>query len=149
MRYLHCTTRRKSLRYVDVLADGSNSRALTVLPAQQDLLTLLETYAPGSQQPKLDSLAGLTVAWVGDSNNILNDMIVSFGRIGINLNIATPKGYELDQTVLNTMESGFEKEKPKGKLLATNSPEEAVRNADVLVTDTWYAPFDTFLANMH
>ncbi|GAA97328.1 uncharacterized protein L969DRAFT_94387 [Mixia osmundae IAM 14324] len=99
------------------------------------LLALLETYSP--KDTSLSKLKGLKVAWVGDSNNILNDMIVSFQRIGIDLNIATPEGYPLDQFVLDTATEGLRKESGDGKLLHTHSPEEAVKDADVLVTDTW------------
>ena len=102
-----------------------------------DLLTMIETYSSPLNSFSINDLRGLNVAWIGDSNNILNDMIVSFGRLGINLNIATPKGYELDQLVMETREKGLAAENGKGKLLHVNDPEEAVKNADIVVTDTW------------
>lgn len=101
-----------------------------------DLLTLMETYSPG--QHSLDALKGLNVAWVGDSNNILNDMIVSFSRLGINLSIATPKGYALEERVINTADEGLKKEHGSGKRVHVNNPESACKNADVVVTDTWF-----------
>ncbi len=55
-------------------------------------------------------LAGLKVAWVGDSNNILNDMLVAIAfRLGINLSVATPKGaaYQRDELVWGTMQDGL------------------------------------------
>ncbi|KAK9899219.1 ornithine carbamoyltransferase [Cystobasidium minutum MCA 4210] len=105
-----------------------------------DLLTMLETYSPNSTS--LSSLRGLTVAWVGDSNNILNDMIVSFARLGINLRVATPKGYPLDELVMKTAQEGLSKESLNGGAAKSileyfNSPEEAVKGADIIVTDTW------------
>ena len=100
-----------------------------------DLQTLLELHGPFS--PYLSSLSGLTVAWVGDSNNILNEMLVTYPRIGINLQIATPKGYELDGEVLSRAKEGIEREAATGLILHSNSPEEAVKGADVIVTDTW------------
>lgn len=101
---------------------------------------MLETYSPGS--PSLSSLRGLTVAWVGDSNNILNDMIVSFARLGINLRVATPKGYPLEEIVMQTAREGLSKENLKGSAAKSvleyfNSPDEAVKGADIIVTDTW------------
>ena len=98
---------------------------------------MIETYSSPLNSFSINDLRGLNVAWIGDSNNILNDMIVSFGRLGINLNIATPKGYELDQLVMETREKGLAAENGKGKLLHVNDPEEAVKNADIVVTDTW------------
>lgn len=100
-----------------------------------DLQTLLEHYGVTS----LAELQGRTVAWVGDSNNILNEMMVVYPRLGVNLQIATPKGYELDQQVLDRANQGVEEEKiaHAGKIVHTHSPEEAVKDADVVTTDTW------------
>lgn len=96
---------------------------------------MLETFSP--QRQSLDDLKGLKVAWVGDSNNILNDMIVSFSRLGINLSVATPKGYDLDPRVLSTAEAGVKAEGGSGQLIHVSEPERACKNADVVVTDTW------------
>lgn len=101
---------------------------------------MLETYSPNS--PSLSALRGLTVAWVGDSNNILNDMIVSFARLGINLRVATPKGYPLEEIVMQTAREGLTKENLSGSAAKSvleyfNSPDEAVKGADIIVTDTW------------
>jgi ornithine carbamoyltransferase len=112
-----------------------------------DLLTLLETYptsqSSSSKLAPLSSLAGLKVAWVGDSNNILNDMLVSYPRLGIHLSVATPKGYERDERVWGTMQQGIEEERKKGGQVTvagvdwSNDPAQAVKDADVIVTDTW------------
>lgn len=115
-----------------------------------DLLTMLETY--GSGKAELSSLRGLTVAWVGDSNNILNDMIVSFARLGINLRIATPKKYPLDERVVKMGNEGLSNEKSGGGAASSllqhfNDPSEAVKGADVLVTDTWYVTPTTNVTN--
>lgn len=80
----------------------------------------------------------MTIAWVGDSNNILNEMMVVYPRLGVNLQIATPKGYDLDQEVLDRANEGIKTEGGTGKIIHTHSPEEAVKNADVVTTDTWY-----------
>lgn len=100
-----------------------------------DVQTLLEHYGATS----LSALQGRTVAWVGDSNNILNEMMVVYPRLGVNLQIATPKGYDLDQHVLDRANQGVKQEggSHAGKIVHTNSPEEAVKGADVVTTDTW------------
>lgn len=100
-----------------------------------DLLTLLETFSPNKMS--LSDLKGINVAWVGDSNNIVNDMIVSFSRLGINLSIATPQGYPLEQRVLDQAQAGIQAEGGEGKLTHVSEPEAACKNADVVVTDTW------------
>lgn len=103
-----------------------------------DIQTLLEVRSPFSTS--LSSLSGLTISWIGDSNNILNEMIVTYPRLGINLQIATPKGYELDPEVMERARLGLEKEGGTGKIFHTHSPEEAVQGADVVTTDTWSVP---------
>ncbi|KAI7942329.1 hypothetical protein MJO28_012356 [Puccinia striiformis f. sp. tritici] len=116
----HSEVEQKS-RYYWLLAENSTvpvANALSSLchPTQilADLVTLLE-----SCFPHLSSLSGLNVTWIGDLNNILNDMVVAYPRLGINLKIATPNGYPLDQHVLDRMEL------------------VAVQDADVSVTNTW------------
>ena len=94
-----------------------------------------------SQAPSLSSLAGRKVAWVGDSNNILNDMLVAYPRLGIHLSVATPPGapYERDPIVWETMEKGLaESSGEHGSVQWTNDPAAAVRDADYIATDTWY-----------
>lgn len=101
-----------------------------------DLQTLLELH--GSFSTYLTSLSGLTVAWVGDSNNILNEMLVTYPRLGINLHIATPKGYDLDPVVMARVKAGLDKEGGGGKIFHTHDPKQAVAGADVITTDTWF-----------
>lgn len=100
-----------------------------------DLQTLVELRTPFTTD--LSSLEGLTIAWVGDSNNILNEMMVTYPRLGVNLQIATPEGYPLMQEALDRAN---ESEGGKGKIIHTHSPEEAVKGASVITTDTWCVP---------
>lgn len=79
-----------------------------------------------------EGLKGMKVAWVGDANNVLYDMCIAARKLGIDMAVATPKGYEIPDHVKATInESG------EGKLLETNEPEQAVKDANVIVTDTW------------
>ncbi|POV96954.1 hypothetical protein PSTT_15327 [Puccinia striiformis] len=130
---------------VELLAKNSTVPVINALsslyhPTQilADLVTLLESCFPHSRH--LSSLSGLNVTWIGDSNNILNDMIVAYPRLGINLKIATPTGYPLDQRVLDRMELGAKEEESchrGGKLVHVHDPLVAVQDADIIVTDTW------------
>jgi ornithine carbamoyltransferase len=86
-----------------------------------DLMTIKE---------KKKKLAGLKLAWIGDGNNVCNSMIYGCAKTGIEISIATPKGYEPNPNVV----------KESGKLIdvkLSNQPEIAVRGADVVVTDTF------------
>lgn len=69
----------------------------------------------------------LKIAWVGDSNNILNSMLVTYPRLGHHLSVATPKGYSVDRSLIG-----------EGTTVhITNDPIEACKDADVIMTDTW------------
>ncbi len=112
---------------------------------------MLEIYAPSSSPTDLTSLAGLKVAWVGDSNNILNDMLVAYPRLGIHLSVATPSGtaYARDDLVWGTMQDGLSALRSSdsspvalGEVSWSNNPLEAVKDADIIVTDTWISMGD-------
>jgi ornithine carbamoyltransferase len=81
---------------------------------------------------ELVDLPRLTVSWVGDANNILNSMLVTYPRLGLDLRVATPNGYPIEQDILD-----FCKKSGPGSVVFTNDPLVAVQGADVIVTDTW------------
>lgn len=92
-----------------------------------DLACLTQTFGTTAE-----GLKGLKIAWVGDANNVLYDMCIGARKLGIEMAVATPRGYEIPQNIKEMIESVGE-----GKLSETNQPEEAVKNADIIVTDTW------------
>lgn len=72
----------------------------------------------------------LKIAWIGDGNNVCNSMIYGCALSDVKLSIATPKGFEPDKTVI----------KESGKFIdidLTTDPLKAIKNADVVVTDTY------------
>ncbi|KAJ3140074.1 ornithine carbamoyltransferase [Physocladia obscura] len=87
----------------------------------------------------LPPLAGVTVAWVGDANNIINSLLVSLPRIGVNVAVATPVGYDIDDDIQDFVaaEAAAPSPYPYGSVTYTRDPRVAVRNADFIVTDTW------------
>ncbi|KAH8697206.1 ornithine carbamoyltransferase [Talaromyces proteolyticus] len=103
-----------------------------------DFLTIHETF-PARPTAGLSSLGleGLKIAWVGDANNVLFDMAIAAAKLGVDVAVATPKGYEIPQPMLEIIKQAGAGISSPGKLIQTNIPEEAVKNADVLVTDTW------------
>ncbi|MCH7949281.1 MAG: ornithine carbamoyltransferase [Candidatus Dadabacteria bacterium] len=88
-----------------------------------DLFTIVE------QGKKLNKIK---LAYVGDGNNIVNSFIGAASILGINLSIATPKGYEPDSNVLKKA-----RENGNGSIEIINDPKKAASDADVLYTDTW------------
>ena len=78
---------------------------------------------------KKGKLKGLKIAWIGDGNNVCNSMIYGAALSGVNMSIATPKGFEPDKIVV--------KESRKStNIELTTDPFIATKNADVVVTDT-------------
>ena len=77
----------------------------------------------------------LVVAYVGDGNNMAHSWLNLASKFGFELRIATPKGYEVDSTIL---EKSLEMAKQTGaKIIITNDPKEAITGSTVVTTDTW------------
>jgi len=72
------------------------------------------------------AIAGRTAAWVGDGNNVCNSYINAAARFGFRLRIASPEGYRPDTSLIGGADV---------ELVA--DPREAVRDADLVVTDVW------------
>ena len=115
-------------KILEILAKNSDVPVINGLsnsfhPCQTlaDLMTIKE---------KKKKLKGLKVAWIGDGNNVCNSLIYGCSKTGINISIATPKGFEPDKTVIK-------KSKKKITIVLTTDPQAAVKNADVVITDTF------------
>ena len=75
------------------------------------------------------------VAYVGDGNNMTHSWMMLAGKLGFELRIATPKGYEPWQEIIDDAK---ELSKISGaKITYTNDPKEAIKGATVVTTDTW------------
>lgn len=86
-----------------------------------DLMTIKE---------KKKKLKGLKAAWIGDGNNVCNSLIYGCAKTGINISIATPKGFEPDAKVIKKCKKNI-------KIEITTKPEDAIKNADIVMTDTF------------
>ncbi|KAL8930211.1 MAG: hypothetical protein Q9208_000828 [Pyrenodesmia sp. 3 TL-2023] len=106
-----------------------------------DYLTIHEAFATGrtrerALEPGL-GLEGLKIAWVGDANNVLYDLAIGAGKLGVDLAVATPEGYGIPKEMKEVIKEAGGDARIQGTLSESNVPEEAVKDADVLVTDTW------------
>ncbi len=91
-----------------------------------DLQTIYERFG---------KIEGLKLTYVGDGNNMANTWLIAGGLMGLNISIATPEGYEPNgKAVAEALELA---KKSGASIELTNSPEEAVKNADILYTDVW------------
>ncbi|KAF7549312.1 hypothetical protein G7Z17_g6460 [Cylindrodendrum hubeiense] len=102
-----------------------------------DFLTLHETFPSSSAIGASLGLNGLKVAWVGDANNVLFDLAIGCIKMGVDIAVAAPKGYEIPAAMKQLILSTAKGVESPGKLTETTVPEEAVKDANVLVTDTW------------
>jgi ornithine carbamoyltransferase len=91
--------------------------------ALADLLTLTEA---------LGDLAGRRVAYVGDGNNVARSLALVGARVGLEVVIAAPAGYQLD---------------PLPEATLVEDPREAVRDADAIYTDVWVSMGDEATAD--
>ena len=80
-------------------------------------------------------LEGLKLAYIGDGNNMAHSLMYGCAKAGMDCAIATPDGYKCDAGVVENAKDDFKK---SGKtLLLTEDPVEAIKDADVVYTDTW------------
>ncbi|OTA65264.1 ornithine carbamoyltransferase-like protein [Hypoxylon sp. EC38] len=80
---------------------------------------------------------GLKVAWVGDANNVLFDFAIACLKLGVEIAVATPQGYGIPKDMVDLITSQAKSTQTPGVLTQTYVPEDAVKNADIIVTDTW------------
>lgn len=91
-----------------------------------DLLTI---------QERKKKLKGLRLAWLGDGDNVCNDLMLGCAKTGISMTAACPKGYEpIDEVVMLAKAEG---KKTGADIAITEDPTAAAKDADVIVTDTF------------
>ena len=127
------TARTFSHQTLEVLAGHATVPVINALsdlehPCQAlaDLLTIYE---------KKNNLAGQTLAFIGDGNNVAHSLMLAASLAGLNFRIASPARYRVQDGILSLAQgyavaSGAE-------ILATQEPQEAVAGADVVYTDVW------------
>lgn len=91
-----------------------------------DLLTIQECFG---------TLSGLTLAYVGDGNNVAHSLLLGGALMGMNVHIASPQGYEPDADIVETAKTLANSQ--GGKILITEDPMEAIAGAHALYTDVW------------
>mgnify|MGYP002777000476 FL=1 len=109
--------RHASVPVINGLTDRSHPCQIVA-----DLLTIIE-------QGK--ALPGLELAWLGDGNNVLNSILEAAVLMKFNVRVGVPQGYDPDQDFVARARAGG------ARVTITRDAAEAVRGADVLVTDTW------------
>ena len=133
-RYLNCIVARTNL-HKDVV-ELAKYATIPVINGLCDLhhpcQALTDLF---SMKEKLGELKGLTLAYVGDGNNVCNSLLIGAAKTGLHVNVATPKGYEPDAKMVNLAKAIAKK--TGSKIVLTSSPQEAVKGAHVIYSDTW------------
>ncbi|CAK9302254.1 unnamed protein product [Gordionus sp. m RMFG-2023] len=119
--FLTTLAKNASVPVINALSD--HSHPLQILA---DFLTLQEHFG---------FLKDLKIAWIGDGNNILHSLLLGAPKMGMHLNYATPKGYEPDKQVV-TVAMELSKQYHT-KLRYFTDPKEAIKDSNVVITDTW------------
>ena len=83
---------------------------------------------------------GKNIAYIGDSNNMCNSWLNLASIMGLNLSVAIPKNYKINDEVLKI---AMNNAKISGaKIIVTNDPKIAIKDVDVVATDTWFSMGD-------
>lgn len=122
-----------SQQTLEVLGSYSNVPVINALsdlehPCQAlaDLFTIFE---------KKGELEGVTLAFIGDGNNVAHSLLLAASLIGMSFRIASPPGYGVQESIMR-LAQGFALESG-AELLFTEEPQSAVTQADVVYTDVW------------
>ena len=84
---------------------------------------------------RLGDVEGIKVAFIGDGNNVANTWLIAGGLVGFDVAVATPEGFEPSgKAVYEALKLS---KKTGSKILITNNPMDAIRDADVIYTDVW------------
>ncbi|WP_062047999.1 ornithine carbamoyltransferase [Bacillus sp. JCM 19034] len=133
-------------RYVDAIMIRTNSHELVEELAQHASVPVINALTDGYHpcQAMADALTilehkgklkGLKLAYVGDGNNVAHSLLAVGAKVGMDISIATPEGYEVDQDIFKKAEKAAKE--TGATLIQTNDPKEAVKEADVIYTDVW------------
>jgi ornithine carbamoyltransferase len=80
-------------------------------------------------------LKGISVAWIGDGNNVCNDLLIGCAKTGINIKVACPKGYEPLEWIVSIVKQ--QAETTGSQVEITDDPLVAVNGAQIVMTDTF------------
>src|SRR3990172_6172282 len=91
-----------------------------------DLFTIIE---------KKGKLKGLKLTYIGDGNNMAHSLLHGCSKVGMNISVASPKAYKPKEEIINNALRNAKVMNSKVEIL--DSPEEAVKDADIIYTDVW------------
>lgn len=114
-------------KFADIPVINGLSDLLHPCQVLTDLLTIREH--------KGKNFRSLKMAYVGDGNNMTNSYLYGAAKVGMHLAVATPANYKPNAEVFENALS--DAEETKAELTWTENPVDAVKDADIIATDTW------------
>jgi ornithine carbamoyltransferase len=125
----------RTFRHSDVL-DLAKYGTIPIINGLTDLMhpcqILSDLFTVYEKKGKLE---GLKLAYTGDGNNVANSLLQGCAKIGMDITVATPAGYGCDEAIIEQAKQAAKK--TGSRIVITEDPEEAVKDADVVYTDTW------------
>src|ERR1700730_11064711 len=121
-------------RYTTVPVINGLTRRSHQCQVMVDVMTFEEHRGP---------VRGRTLAWTGDANNVLTSLMQAAERFGFRLNVATPPELAPKKPLLDWIKSSG------AEIRVGTDPEEAVKGADCVITDTWVSMGDRNGARRH
>ena len=139
-RYIDCVIARVNAH--SSLEELAQHASVTVINALSDWEHPCQTIADlQTMKEAKGRLRGLTVAFVGDGNNVARSLALGVCSVGGSFVIASPEGYQLDAATLDAAgQRAAHMDAPAPR--TTTDPQDAVSNADVVYTDVWISMGD-------
>ncbi len=133
-RYVHCIVARV-YAHSDIV-ELANQAKVPVINALCDLHHPCQALADiQTIREKFGRFKGLTVAYVGDGNNVFHSLMIACAKVGINVNFAGPKGYDPNPELLKQAQAVARK---NGVAIeCSRDPKKAVKGAHVIYADVW------------
>jgi len=125
----------RTFKHADIL-ELARSSDVPVINGLSDLLHPCQGMADVyTIREKVEYLEYTKLAFVGDGNNVLHSLLLCCSKVGLDLAVATPKGFEANKAIVK--ESLKEARKSGAKIQFSNNAKAAVKGADCIYTDVW------------
>ena len=117
--------------YESVVFDNERVAKRSALGSKSVLAPMVSSHS----EPRFDvrALNGQKFTWVGDANNVANSLITTLPRFGVNVTVCTPEEYVVNDAIYHVVEMDGN----LSLLTTSHNPEEAIKDADFICTDTW------------
>lgn len=120
----------------NILMEMAEQASIPVINGLTDLLHPCQALSDiFTLKEKFGGLKGKTLAFIGDGNNVCHSLLHDCSKMGMNINVATPRNFEPDNRIVE--EAKVFASVSGAKVQLFNQPQPAVKNCDVIYTDVW------------